>query len=393
MTTAQTTTAGAAKKARAGIQGRVIDADGHVYEPDVLWSEYVEPAFRDQLPAAIMAKNIGVDVDPEVIAAARAVEQAQAQSGRVGTDTWDEASRSKILTSGGWDPVQRLVDMDDEGIDEAVLYPTRMLMWIEDLDLYEAACRGYNNWLRDYCAADPGRLHGVAIVPLQDADAAITEARRAIDELGFKAVMIRPAPYMGIRKLYDPAYDTFWQALVDLGVPLGVHPLPFADMPNVTRGLFLDEGMITGTQGLFLRQGLSNALDVMVALAWFIGGGICERFPDLEVAFLEGSGGWIVTMLERLDHHFEIFGSEHQSTRPSELFARQCMISFDPDEVALAFTVEQLGAEKIIWASDYPHPDAKIPGVVDELFAAVAPLSKSDQELIVGQTAADLYHL
>jgi hypothetical protein len=98
-------------------------------------------------------------------------------------------------------------------------------------------------------------------------------------------------------------------------------------------------------------------------------------------------------MLERLEHHFHIFGSEHQKTPPTEIFLRQMMVSFDPDEVALPFTAAQLGAEKILWASDYPHPDAKIPGVVDELFEAVAPLSKAEQELIVGQTAKDFYHL
>jgi predicted TIM-barrel fold metal-dependent hydrolase len=385
--------AGLLKKTRAGIEARVIDADGHVFEPDTLWREYVDPEFRDLLPGVLVAATIREDVDPELAAAERAAQQAAAKDGRVGTDDWDESSRSKIFTSGGSDPVRRLIDMDDEGIDAAVLYPTRMLMWTEDLDVYSAACRGYNDWLHDYCAADPQRLHGVAVVPLQDIDAAIAETRRAVNALGCKAVMIRPCPYIGMRKLYDAVYDPFWEAVADLDVPIGVHPFPFPDMPNVTRGLFLDEGMVTGTHGLFLRQGLSNALDVMVALAWFIGGGICERFPTLQVAFLEGSGGWIVTMLERLDHHFEIFGSEHQSTRPSELFARQCMISFDPDEAGLVFTAEHLGAEKMLWASDYPHPDAKFPGVVDELFEAVASLPKPDQELIVGQTAADFYHL
>ena len=104
-----------------------------------------------------------------------------------------------------------------------------------------------------------------------------------------------------------------------------------------------------------------------MAVAYFVLGGICERHPNLRVAFLEGTGGWIVPMLQRFDHQFEIFGSSDQTTLPSEVFARQCMISFDPDEVALAFTAEHLGAEKILWASDYPHPDAKIPGVVAEL--------------------------
>ena len=131
----------------------------------------------------------------------------------------------------------------------------------------------------------------------------------------------------------------------------------------------------------------------MVAMAWFVGGGICERFPKLKVALLEGSGGWAPTMLERLEHHFHIFGSENQKTPPSELFQRQCWISFDPDEVALPFTAEVLGAERIIWASDYPHPDAKIPGVVAELREALAPLPADQQTLIMGGTAASLYEI
>jgi predicted TIM-barrel fold metal-dependent hydrolase len=226
---------------------------------------------------------------------------------------------------GGWDPRARLVDMDADGIDAAVLYPTTMLAVVPDPGLFAALCRAYNNWLADYCSADRARLVGVGVVPLQDVALALREAQRCVRELGFRAVMIRPAPYIGTRKLYHPVYDPFWQEVQDLGVPVAV-----------------------ASEGLFLRQGLSNALDVMVALAWFTGGGICERFPRLKVAFLEGSGGWVCTLLERLDHHFHIFGSAHQKTPPGELFARQCWISFDPDEVALPFTAATLGAERIV---------------------------------------------
>ena len=98
-------------------------------------------------------------------------------------------------------------------------------------------------------------------------------------------------------------------------------------------------------------------------------------------------------MLERFDHQFRVFGSPDQRSLPSELFARQCVISFDPDEVALAFTVEHLGADKILWASDYPHPDAKIPGVVKELEEAVASLSPDVELEVLGRSAARFYRL
>jgi predicted TIM-barrel fold metal-dependent hydrolase len=283
--------------------------------------------------------------------------------------------------------------MDAEGIDVAVLYPTAMLTWIEEADVYGAACRAYNDWLYDYCAADRDRLFPVALVPLQDQEAAIAEMERATEERGAKAVMIRPAPYIGERKLNDPAYDPFWAAAASAGVPIGVHPSPHGDMANSCRLLGLADGVTNPMEGLALRQGITNAFDLQMAVAYFTLGGICERHPGLRVAFLEGTGGWIVPMLQRFDHQFEIFGSPDQKTRPSDLFSRQCMVSFDPDEVALPFTAEHLGADHILWASDYPHPDAKIPGVVEELFDAVKTLPDESRRLIVGGTARAFYSL
>jgi predicted TIM-barrel fold metal-dependent hydrolase len=383
-------------------RAEVIDSDGHVIEPDSLWRGYAEPAFRDALdhprgggiqrtamerayPDASITDVLGPD--------APGADGDPHWGASVGGDTWEDESLAKMGRPGGYDPTARLVDMDSEGIDVAVLYPTAMLSWVEEADLFGAACRAYNNWLRDYCAAGPDRLYGVGVVPVQDLDAAVREMDRCINELGFKAVMIRPAPYLGTKKLNHPDYDPFWAAAAALACPIGVHPSPHGDMPNSCRLLGLAEGVTNPTEGLALRQGLTNAFDLQMAMAYFTLGGICERHPNLKVAFLEGTGGWVLPMLQRFDHQFEIFGSRDQKSLPSELFARQCMISFDPDEVALAFTAERLGADKILWASDYPHPDAKIPGVVKELEEAVASLPPESQRQIMGGTARQFYRL
>jgi predicted TIM-barrel fold metal-dependent hydrolase len=380
----------------------VIDSDGHVVEPDTVWKDYAEPAYRQELdhpgggvqrlgmsrayPDAVVPDPGPEGVQPGDHPAGWATEVMKAED-------WDEASRSKLGRPGGYDPKARLIDMDAEGIDRAVLYPTSMLTWVEEADLFAAACRAYNNWLHDYCAADPNRLYGAGVIPLQDIDAAIAEMRRCVEQLGFKAVMIRPAPYRGRKKLNHSDYDPFWAAAAATGCPIGVHPSPHGDMLNSCRLLGLDEGVTEPTAGLALQQGITNAVDLQLALAYFVLGGICERHPDLTVAFLEGTGGWIVPMLERFDHQFKIFGSRDQKGLPSELFARQCMISFDPDEVALAFTVEHLGADKVLWASDYPHPDAKIPGVVKELEEAVQSLPAASQAQVKGGSARRFYRL
>ena len=274
-----------------------IDADGHVNETGHL-GDYIDPAHQDIL-----------DLPPGHRARAHAASGRLPHAGHLGPDACSRTWRFRGAATAP--PAWR--DMDREGIDAAVLYPTLLLEWREDPAGFGALCRAYNDWLRDYCAADPNRLYGVGAVPLQDIPAAIAEMERSLEQLDFKAVFVRPAPYIGLKKLHDPIYDPFWDAAQSLGCPIGVHPYPMADMPNTVQLLALDDdsyGM--PSEGLTLRQGLGNAMDMMMATGWFVAGGICERFPDLKVVILEGSGGWMPTMLERFDHQQKVFGNPYQ---------------------------------------------------------------------------------
>ena len=374
----------------------VIDSDGHVIEPDTVWSEYAEPEFRDcSHPGGRVRAGDGDHARLPRHAGVVPRGQGEDHWEAVAEDTdWEEESKHKMARPGGYDPVARLVDMDAEGIDVAVLYPTAMLTWIEEADIFGAACRAYNNWLHDYCSAGPDRLYPVALVPLQDPDAAVARCGGRSSELGAKAVMIRPARvHRRAASSTIPPTTRSGPRRADSTARSACTRHPTATWPTAAGCSGSPTASINPTEGLALRQGLTNAFDLQMAVAYFVLGGICERHPDLRVAFLEGTGGWIVPMLQRFDHQFEIFGSSDQSTLPSEVFARQCMISFDPDEVALAFTAEHLGADKILWASDYPHPDAKIPGVVAELMDAVKPLPDESQRQIVGATARTFYKL
>jgi predicted TIM-barrel fold metal-dependent hydrolase len=377
-------------------QRDVIDSDGHVVEPDTVWKDYSDPAYRDRLdrPGGGVQELGMMRAYPHAVTPRqRSNEEDSSWAADIGGETWADDARTKMGRPGGYDPHARLIDMNAEGIDIAVLYPTSMLTWVEDARLFGAACGAYNNWLRDYCSAAPSRLYGAGVVPLQDIDAAVAEMRRCVEHRGFKAIMLRPAAYRGSKKLNHPDYDPFWEAASELGCPIGIHPSPHGDMPNACSLLGLADGVTDPLAGLALQQGLTNAFDLQMAVGLFVLGGICERHPRLRVAFLEGTGGWIVPMLERFDHQFRVFGSRDQRSLPSELFARQCVISFDPDEVALAFTAEHLGADKILWASDYPHPDAKIPGVVKELEEAVASLPPESQVEVLGRSAQRFYNL
>jgi predicted TIM-barrel fold metal-dependent hydrolase len=316
--------------------------------------------------------------------------------------------------AAAFDPHERINDLDREGIRRAVLYPTIGLFInrgrIRDGELVTACCRAYNDWMADYCRACPDRLYGAAAIPLHDVEAAVIELERSVTKLGLRAAFIRPAPYVDerpfdgaqsraeSRPFNDPVYDPFWSAAQELGVPVALHPAVGEDVPGASRafGLFGEpfDSRRLG-EGISFSQGLGNPMDMINCMGWFIYGGVCERFPRLKVAVLESSGGWLQPILERMDHHHRIFAFEHRhlSMKPSDYFRRQMWISFDPDEELLGITAKLVGDDRIIWASDFPHPDARWPGTGDEVRKHVATLPKRSQPRIAGANAVALYGL
>ena len=118
-------------------------------------------------------------------------------------------ARFKAAAERGWDGVSQLEAMDTEGIDVAVVYPSRGLFAqaLDDLDPAFAAAiaRAYNNWLLDYCRPDPTRLLGAGMISPYDVRDAVEEARRAVEELGCRAIFVRPNPVQG-RNWHDPYF-------------------------------------------------------------------------------------------------------------------------------------------------------------------------------------------
>jgi len=97
----------------------------------------------------------------------------------------------------------------------------------------------------------------------------------------------------------------------------------------------------------------------MAASVSFILCGICELYPRLRVAFLEAGGGWMLGWLDRMDRHYvdSVMNDTILTTRPSEIYRRQCFTSFEPHERSIGLLSDMLGSETMLWSSDYPHPD------------------------------------
>jgi predicted TIM-barrel fold metal-dependent hydrolase len=366
----------------------VVDADGHVLEPMSLWDRHLAPRDRAYAPRSVR-NDWGLDT---VYVGAQEI--VTAPLGLLGTpgSHMDETDPAKKIPweraqRGGFDPVERLRDMDIEGIDIAVLYPSIGLnFWaIEDPVAAVALARAYNDWLAEYCATDPRRLFGAAMLPFQDSDGAVVELERAARTLRFPAAFVRPNPCRG-RHIGDPAFEPVWAAAEALGVTIGIHEGSSNTIPTL------------GTDRLFnplLLHAMSHPFEQMLACATLMVTGVMERHPQLHFVFLESGGGWAPYWLWRLDEQVRGFGryTPEMTLKPSEYFQRQCWISFESDEATLPVLVPHVGETRLVWGSDYPHHDATFPGAVRKLTAAVAELPPRAQRCLLRDNAAALYRL
>jgi predicted TIM-barrel fold metal-dependent hydrolase len=367
----------------------VIDGDGHVCEPPDLWERTLPAHLRER--GIRLRWNERTGFDEATCEDWFLNTQGLAGLGNAGGNNVElgRGTRYVDLNPAGFDPRERLRVMDAEGIDAAVLYPGLgfSLGAIKDTELAVASCRVYNDWLAGFCAHDPRRLVGAAALPLQDPAAAAAEARRAARELGLRGTFVRPNPHAG-RPIHDPAFDVVWDALEETGLPLGFHPAGRSELEGAARGL-----------GAHMAPGTHHALilfyDCYTTLSAFAYAGVMERHPRLKVLILECGGGWIAHWMDRLDEFLHAYHWQlrHLALKPSEYFLRQGYISFDPGETTMGAMTRFIGDRRMIWASDFPHSDARYPGVVDELREHTQDMRPESRARLFGLNALELYGL
>ena len=161
--------------------GKVIDADGHILEPPDLWQRYLEGKYKDR--AIRMEKDPdGVEyfvIDGRPSANLRGVGPAVGGIGQPYQEIATSGSFSYFDgPKGAYEPTARLSYMDEEGVDAAAIFPSLGLTWeveVKEAALAAAYARAYNNWVIDFCSADPRRLIPVAHISLLDIDEGVKE--------------------------------------------------------------------------------------------------------------------------------------------------------------------------------------------------------------------------
>ena len=366
---------------------KVLDSDMHILEPPDLWRRYIDSRFKHLAPVGTTehVRDLRL-VGPDGRAWGRPTDPLPGTLPPPGHIFHKNQKLFKTHNQRGWSPQVQLDAMAEEGIDLAVLYPSRglNLLSIPNLDppFAAALARAYNNWLYDFCQADPGKLLGAGMISPFDMNDAVTETRRCVNELGFRAIFLR-ANIVNGKNWHDPYYEPLWTALEDLDVPLGFH--------EANNSAARQAGDQFGYD-FMLRHTFSHPVEQMFAVGSFCGGGILDRHTKLKVAFLEANCGWLPFLLWRLDEHRELYGDQwapELKNPPSHYFKRQCFASVECDEEPVKYALDFLGNERLVFSTDFPHVDTKYPRAVERFLEL--SIEEQDKRKILWDNCANYY--
>lgn len=290
---------------------------------------------------------------------------------------------------GSMDAKERLQLLDQEGTEKAILYPTLGILWeaeVEDPEISSAYCRAYNRWILEFCADTANPLLPIAHLSLGDVDEAVRELERTVKAGAVGAFV---APFTLTKKPHGhPDHDPVWAKAQELDVPIAIHPTlePVATSPHLR---FTGMGHKTGWYyNVFAGVGTQMAFTTLFQY------GVFERFPRLKIVVLESGAGWVGFWIDRMDAFYQVpvGASVKLKELPSTYLRRQCWISADPDERALTRLVDYIGADRLLWATDFPHPDHG-GHYVRELREMLAPLPEPLQKQIAGENVRKLYKI
>ncbi len=368
---------------------QLISSDSHVSEPPDLWVERLDLKYRDRAPRLVLnpegqegayfvyegypphnlAIGLGAGRTPEELAAF------------LKTGTYADAR------PGGWDPAQRLPDMELDGVEAEVLYTTLgfRLFWLKDAGLQRACFGVYNDWLAAYCSYAPKRLKGLALISLYDPKAGAQELE-CCARLGLKGAMIWCSPPADQPYSLE-SYDPFWAAAQDLDMPVSLHAI--TGMERIPWEY--------GAEKRAMRQTVTPH-EIEKSFSILILSGVLERFPRLKIVSAENNCGWLPYYLQRMDRGFARFGPSGTVTpwptkltlKPSEYFRRQMYCTFIDDSFGVA-SRHWIGVDNVMWSSDYPHTASTWPHSRDIIERDFKDVSAVEKRKIVRENVAQLY--
>jgi predicted TIM-barrel fold metal-dependent hydrolase len=268
---------------------------------------------------------------------------------------------------------------------------------LKEPELMLECVRAYNDFLIDWCSADPARLLPIMATPFWDVPACVREIERCAAR-GHKGVLFGSQPQaFGQPRLTDRHWDPVFAAAQDAGLPISFH-IGSGDI----------SGLLLGGAGMGVRTGMAHTCTMLFmenarCLADLTFGGICHRFPRLDFVSVESGVAWILFALEAFDWQWQNNGvrSEHPEydLLPSEYFRRQIYTCFWFEGEGVRKAIE-LYPDNVLYETDFPHPTSMSPGPQsvaerprDYAERVLADLPESSLRKVLHDNAARVYRL
>ena len=372
---------------------KVVSSDNDIYEPPELWTTRVEPRFRERCP-----RIVDVEGGQAWMVDGR-LAQAIVQGTQPGVRFEDPDKLKAVeyfdsVLPGGYIPEEAVKDMDIDGVDVGIVYPTvglSLYYCVPDSELLTALCSAYNDFAAEFCSANPKRLKGITMLNVDDVQVGVKELERSA-RLGFAGAMITIYPEE--RRYSSPEYEPLWATAQDLGMPLGLHLDTNRPAPGQPFGFDVNELMHPLTQ-------INVDHYVRVSLTDMIFSGIFERYPKLQVGSVEMELSWVPHFLDRMDDSYEYrqFGPYRREHRfkddtmvPSDFFHRNVFVGFQEDALGLRLR-DIIGVDNLQWGNDYPHTESTFPKSREILEKILVDCTEEEKAKIAGGNAARVYHL
>jgi len=360
----------------------IISADSHITEAPNTYRDYIDARWRDRAPRIEYLDKIGdaflIDGFDRPVALGLV-----AGAGKPAEELRISGVRFEELHRGGWDPDARMDDQRRDGVDAEIIYPTvgMVLCNHPNFDYKKACFDAYNRWIAEYCGRHPERLLGCGQTAMRTPEEGIADLR-AIQALGLRGVMMPGNP--AVEDYDSRAYDRFWEAAIELGLPLSFHILTDK---NYSFGARVRGPAMNGFLGI-----VRGCQDIMGTLVL---GGVFERHPGLRIVCVEADAGWVPHYMYRMDHAYKrhrnwLPAGQNLSKLPSEYFRENIYTTFQDDWVAFR-VADLMNWRRLLWANDFPHSDSTWPFSQEMLAEHTRHLTPEQKQAILCDNVAELY--
>lgn len=364
----------------------VISSDGHAGPPAEVYREYLDPDVRSAFDEHQAAMEAGRMVNEDFV------------------QEWDEETGDHDLKAA-YDPATRDAILDTEGVAAEVLFPDADVLGTgrtasspfgsglasgvgSDPHTVKAGARAHNRWLADFCATNPHRRIGVAVVPVTaGVEEAVTMVHESA-ESGLRGVMI-PTRWFDAPAYIDESYEPFWAACAETSMVVHTHS---GAGPS-------DYPMGPGFVSIYAAEAWWWAARPFWVLLL---SGVFERHPGVKYSIAENGAWWVPDLVKRMDekwvgaHNTRKFGDAFKldlSRKPSEYVDSNCFFAAStpgPEEIERR---HEIGIGNLMWGNDLPHPEGTYPHTRTWIAERFRDVPEDETRQILGTNAADLYRV